>query len=102
MAVSTSTPELFDALVDELVAKVIEGVVAAMATVEPVEPWRLLNVREVAAMLGRSPRWVHGAVKERELPYVRLDGGALMFDREQVIAWAKARSIPRQNGSTCR
>ncbi len=58
------------------------------------EPWRLLDVEEVAAILGRSRRWVHGAVKERGLPYLRLDGGALAFDPEDVRAWAQARRVP--------
>jgi predicted DNA-binding transcriptional regulator AlpA len=56
--------------------------------------WRLLNVDEVGAMLGRSKRSVHSYVKERGLPYIRLDSGALAFDPDDVKAWAKARRVP--------
>lgn len=62
------------------------------------EPWRLLDVGEVAVVLGRSRRWVHGAVKDRGLPFIRLDGGALAFDLEDVRTWARARRVPAEMG----
>jgi predicted DNA-binding transcriptional regulator AlpA len=90
-----------DVTVETLIARVADAVVDRLATVlgetvQAEESWRLLNVKEVAAMLGRSPRWVHQAVKDRGLPVIRLDSSALAFDPEAVKAWAKARSIPRQ------
>ena len=45
-------------------------------------------------MLGRSERSVHTYVKDRGLPYIRLDGGALAFDPDDVRAWARARRVP--------
>jgi predicted DNA-binding transcriptional regulator AlpA len=63
------------------------------------EAWRLLNVAQVAELLGRSPRWVHGAVKDKGLPYIRLDGGALAFDVDDVRAWARARRVPEAGPS---
>ena len=46
---------------------------------------------EVAARLGRSTRWV----RERagDLAFVRLDGGALAFDLEDVRCFARERRI---------
>lgn len=58
------------------------------------EPWRLLDVEEIAGRLGRSPRWVKERVKTAGLPVVRLDGGALAFDLEAVREWALSRQVP--------
>jgi predicted DNA-binding transcriptional regulator AlpA len=97
--VTTPTQDVVTALVEDLADVIAAKVIAVLretVNVQAAEPWRLLDVGEVAMMLGRSPRWVHGAVKERGLPHVRLDGGALAFDPEAVRRWAEARSIPRQ------
>jgi excisionase family DNA binding protein len=96
--VTTLPAEVFDGLVERVADAVAERVVAHLATSvsATAEPWRLLDVQEVAQTLGRSRRWVHQAVKERGLPYIRLDGGALAFELEAVQAWARGRSIPRR------
>jgi len=86
-----------DAILDDLAARLaarLEQLPDDAHTSSASEPWRLLNVEEVATMLGRSRRWVHGAVKERGLPYCRLDGGALAFDPADVRAWARERRVP--------
>jgi excisionase family DNA binding protein len=57
------------------------------------EPWHLLDVNEAATRLGRSTRWVRERAKRGELPFVRLDGGALSFELEDVQAFARARRI---------
>jgi excisionase family DNA binding protein len=85
--------EVVDRIAGALAPRLSDALVACCERPAP-EPWRLLDVDEVAATLGRSRRWVHGAVKERGLPFVRLDGGALAFDPEDVRAWARARRVP--------
>ena len=82
-----------DAILDELAARVAARLDSATDSPAPSSPWRLLDVDEVAAMLGRSPRSVHTYVK-RGLPFIRLDGGALAFDPDDVRAWARARRVP--------
>ena len=49
---------------------------------------RLLDVREVAAMLNVSPSWVrdHSTRKQPRLPVVRL-GSLLRFRREDILTW---------------
>lgn len=81
-------------LVDELAPRVAAELAERLSPPAAAEPWRLVGVDAVAAALGRSRRWVHGAVKERGLPFVRLDGGALAFDLEDVRAWALDRRVP--------
>jgi excisionase family DNA binding protein len=93
--VTTAVEGLVDVLVDHVVA----GVAAYLEALERPEAaeWRLLTVREVGARLGRSERWVRQAVKDRGLPHVRLDGGALAFDPDDVRTWADGRRIPARD-----
>jgi hypothetical protein len=55
------------------------------------EPWRLLDLEETAARLGRSPRWVRD--HKHAIGYVRLDGGALAFDVEDLRRFARERRV---------
>jgi excisionase family DNA binding protein len=57
------------------------------------EGWQLWNIEETAARLGRSQRTVRQWAKEGRLTHVRLDGGALAFDPDDVQAFARARRI---------
>ena len=83
---------------DEFVSAIADAVEARLAGADgdagPEDGWRLLTVGEVAKLVGRSPRWVHDAVTNRGLPFVRLDGGGRMFDLEDVRAWVRARRVP--------
>jgi predicted DNA-binding transcriptional regulator AlpA len=93
----TVPPNALDSLVELVAERVAERVLVELRNVTPAplaEPWRLLDVDEVAAMLGRSPRSVHTFAKERGLAFIRLDGGALAFDPDDVQAWARARRVP--------
>ena len=97
MSVSVSPQlihQLVELLADALAPKLAEELTRAMPPPQAAAPWRLVDVVEVAAMLGRSKRWIHGAVKERGLPYIRLDGGALAFNPHDVQAWARERRVP--------
>ena len=82
-------------LLDELAERVAGRVLAEIAThSEPTsEPWHLLDVEEAAARLGRSGRWVRERAKRGDLPFVKLDGGALAFDLEDVRSFAHERRI---------
>ena len=93
---------LSPAFVDELVALIAERLAPAIAaelaarlpqTDEQREPWRLLDLEEAAARLGRSTRWIRERVKRGELPFVKLDGGALAFLVEDLEAFARARRV---------
>jgi predicted DNA-binding transcriptional regulator AlpA len=94
--VTTSTPDLFDALADRLADKVAGRVIAGIAEVLPpsAEPWRLLSVDEVAARLGRSRRSVFGYITYAELPVVHLDRGSVRIDPDDLREWCRERRIP--------
>jgi excisionase family DNA binding protein len=91
-------PELLDSFLDLVVDRLVPPLAAELATTlsqvqSETEPWRLLNVDEAAARLGRSSRWVRERAKRGQLAFVRLDGGALAFELEDVQAFAGARRI---------
>ena len=86
--------EFSDALAKVIADKVAAQLLEVIANVQQPQPWRLLSTTEAAAVLCRSRRWMLTAVKERGLPYVRLDGGGLAFDPEDLQSWARSRRIP--------
>ena len=58
------------------------------------EPWRLLTLKDAAERLGRSERWVRE--RKEQIGYVRLDGGALAFDLDDLREFARGRRIGGQ------
>jgi excisionase family DNA binding protein len=54
----------------------------------------LLDLEEAAQRLGRSKRWVRERAKTGALPHVRLDGGALAFEVDDLREFARDRRIP--------
>jgi excisionase family DNA binding protein len=86
--------QLLDLVVEQLAPRIAAELANGLPQVEPAnEPWHLLNVEEVAARVGRSTRWVRERAKRGQLPFVRLDGGALAFELEDVQAFARARRV---------
>jgi hypothetical protein len=45
-----------------------------------------LSTKGVAALLSRSPHWVHMNAKRLGIPRYRL-GGTWVYEEEQVVAW---------------
>ncbi|MGB2874795.1 MAG: hypothetical protein WBB76_04885 [Gaiellaceae bacterium] len=92
------TPELLEQLVAGFADAIAERVKAeldgAQRPTQQAEPWQLVDVEEAGRRLGRSARWIRERAKRGELRQVRLDGGALAFDVEELRAFARARSIP--------
>jgi hypothetical protein len=87
-----------DALLDVLADRLAERLAATAVPAEP-EPWRLLTVREAAARLGRSERWVRERVKAGDLATVRLDGGALGDRPDEGPSVAGSDDTPRETGA---
>ena len=103
-SVTTTTPDLFDALADRLADKVAARVLAGVPSPHAAEPWRLLTAKETGELLGRSERWVYEASNVDASSYLRLPyvdvGGVKRFDPEALKAWAQARQIPRNDPPT--
>ena len=81
-------------LVDAIAEAVAARLASQMQQVEAGEPWRLWDLAETAGRLGRSERWVRERANRGDLPRIKLDGGALAFDPEDVRAFAWARRVP--------
>lgn len=88
------TENILESLVDLIAARVVDQLRPLLAAPEPAsEEWRLLNVEQAAAALGRSDRWVRERAKRGDLPYVKLDGGAFAFELEDLQAFAAVRRV---------
>lgn len=89
----TLPAEVLEAIAEQLAPRIVaqlDGRLPATAA-EYGEPWRLLTLKEAAARLGRSERWVRE--RKEQIGYVRLDGGALAFDVEDLQAFARERRV---------
>ena len=49
-----------------------------------------LSTKGVAALLSRSPHWVHMNAKHLGIPRYRL-GGTWVYEEEQVLAWFESQ-----------
>lgn len=81
---------------DDLVEAVATAVAERLADAgnsEAATEWRLLTLDEAAQRLTRSTRWLRERAKRGDLPHVRLDGGALAFDPDDVREFARARRV---------
>jgi Helix-turn-helix domain len=86
--------ELLLNLPDELLDEIAERMAAVLPQNDArEESWRLLGLDEAATRLGRSTRWVRDRVKAGDLPYIRLDGGALAFELADLQAFVWARRV---------
>lgn len=92
------TRDLLSEFVELVAAEVAARLGPPPSPPPPEEPWRLLDVEEAAARLGRSTRWIRERAKRGELPHIRLDGGALAFDVDDLRAFARARRVPAEDG----
>jgi excisionase family DNA binding protein len=59
---------------------------------------RLLTAREVAEWLGVAPETVLRWTRRGDLPAFKLPGGAVRYQRADVDAWLKRRSMGRVPG----
>lgn len=53
-------------------------------------PKKQLSTKGVAALLSRSPHWVHMNAKRLGIPRYRL-GGTWVYEEDQVIAWFETK-----------
>ena len=94
-------PELVEGFVKALAAELVPLLPASpVPTRAREEPWRLIDVNEAAERLGRSTRWVRDRAKTGELPWVKLDGGALAFELRDLQAFARARRVVLEEPET--
>lgn len=53
---------------------------------------RLMNVREVAELLGLSPGTIYHLASQRRIPVVRLSARCLKFRHSEILAWIEGKS----------
>lgn len=53
----------------------------------------MLNIEEVAFLIGLSKSWVYKAVMEHTIPYYKPNGKQIYFDRAEIEAWMRQNRI---------
>lgn len=94
MLPANALDDLVAAVADAVAERVIAALDVRATTAAEGELWHLLTTEELATRLGRSQRWIREKAKSGELPWIRLDGGALAFDLADVQEFARARRVP--------
>jgi excisionase family DNA binding protein len=51
-----------------------------------------ITIKEAAALLHYSPNYIRKLVFLRQIPFIKLRG-RILFDRDRLIAWAKAGAV---------
>ncbi|MBT3267004.1 helix-turn-helix domain-containing protein [Candidatus Poribacteria bacterium] len=54
---------------------------------------RFLNVDDVAALFGVSPKTVYGWVHAKAIPHMKLSRSVLRFRPSDIEAWAESRAV---------
>ena len=88
------TEQLVAALAEELAPRLAAELATQLPPPPAAEPWHLLDLEQAAHRLGRSPRWIREKAKTGLLPHVRLDGGRLAFELDDLREFARDRRIP--------
>jgi hypothetical protein len=88
------TEQLVAALAEELAPRLAVELAEQFPQPATQEPWHLLDLEQAAERLGRSTRWVRERVKTGALAHVRLDGGRLAFELDDLREFARERRIP--------
>ena len=66
-------PAMFDAIAEQLAAKILPVIEARMTEASQKPKPRLLNVEEAATYLGRTPSAVEHLIQEKKIVPVRID-----------------------------
>lgn len=59
---------------------------------------RLLDVTEVAEMLGLAVGSVYHLVSQKRIPFIRLSGRCLRFRRSDIEAWIAVKAVTPTDG----
>ena len=65
-----------------------------MSTIEEMNQG-LIDIGDVAALLGRSERFVRRLVEENRISFIKV-GKYVMFRRSEVEEWIDARTVPQK------
>ncbi len=66
-----------------------------MSTIDDINQG-LIDIGDVAALLGRSERFVRRLVEENRISFIKV-GKYVMFRRSDVDDWIDARTVPQKH-----
>jgi excisionase family DNA binding protein len=88
---NTVTFEQLPAAMEQVMAQLsnLQQMVQEQTKQSQVEQEELLNVKQVAALLGLKEQTIYGLVRNKKIPHSKPEGN-LYFFRSEVLAWVKA------------
>ncbi len=90
VSVSAVAIVLDQAELEALIDRRVEAKLTALRA-DPAAEKTILDVREVAALLGKHPKTIRKLVKERGLPVLNATGREPRFSRAKVLAWLEGK-----------
>jgi excisionase family DNA binding protein len=57
----------------------------------------LISVQELSKMLNFAPRTIYRWVKDRRIPFVKMPGNDIRFDKQKIEAWIENRTVKPKN-----
>ncbi|MEI8346255.1 MAG: helix-turn-helix domain-containing protein [Pseudomonadota bacterium] len=51
----------------------------------------LMTVRELAMFLGLKESWLRAKIFRKKIPFIKLGGGLIRFDKNDVLKWLETQ-----------
>jgi excisionase family DNA binding protein len=57
----------------------------------------LISVQELAKMIKFTPATIYRWVKDRRIPFVKMPGNDIRFDKQKIENWIENRTVKSKN-----
>ena len=57
----------------------------------------LISVQELAEMIKFTPATIYRWVKDRRIPFVKMPGNDIRFDKQKIEKWIENRTVKSKN-----
>jgi len=57
----------------------------------------LISVQELSKMLNFAPKTIYRWVKDRRIPFVKMPGNDIRFDKQKIENWIENRTVKSKN-----
>ena len=57
----------------------------------------LLSVQQLSEKINFAPRTIYRWVSDRRIPFVKMPGNDIRFDKQKIESWIESRTIKQKN-----
>jgi len=57
----------------------------------------LISVQQLSEKINFAPRTIYRWVKDRKIPYIKMPGNDIRFDKEKIEKWIENRTVKSKN-----